>query len=233
MSVLVTTRRSATADCFEASGIVSSCPMPFTASTRVTTPFNRYCAPRKPSVCSVCSTGTGSASPVVSTSTRSKSITSPARRLTKSSRSVSCRSVRSVQHRHPLPRSVTCSEDAATSSWSSATSPNSLITTAARFIPGWRSSRRNRVVFPLPRNPVMIVTGSRLASGSAALTASFRGCRARRRSDRRCRPGAGRRRRRRSTAPRPPGRALARRGRSTPPPAAGRDCSRRRRARPR
>ena len=41
--------------------------------------------------------------------------------------------------------------------------------TAARSIPGWRSSRRSSVVLPLPRNPVMTVTGSRLASGSTVV----------------------------------------------------------------
>src|SRR6058998_790172 len=36
-----------------------------------------------------------------------------------------------------------------------ATSPNSLMMTAARLMPGWRSSRRSSVVLPLPRNPMM------------------------------------------------------------------------------
>ena len=166
MSVLVMTRRSATAACFTASGIVSSCPMPFTASTSVTTPSSRYCAPSRPSLCSVCSTGTGSASPVVSTNTRSKSITSPARRLTNSSRSVSCRSVRTVQHRQPFDEQRHLLGGGGDQLVVDATSPNSLMITAARFMPGWRSSRRSSVVLPLPRKPVMTVTGSRPASGS-------------------------------------------------------------------
>src|SRR6266853_720743 len=143
MSLLVMTIRSATAACFAASGISSRFCRPFTASTSVTTQSRRYCAPSMPSVCSVCSTGTGSASPVVSTKTRSKSITSPARRLMKSSRSVSCRSVRTVQHRQPLERSVMLSEDEATSSWSMPTSPNSLMMTAAE-------ERSDDDVFGLP-----------------------------------------------------------------------------------
>ena len=54
--------------------------------------------------------------------------------------------------------------DAATSSWSRPTSPNSLMTTAVFSIPGRRIRRESRVVLPLPRKPVMTLTGNGSAS---------------------------------------------------------------------
>ena len=40
------------------------------------------------------------------------------------------------------------------------------MTTAARAMDGWRTRRESSVVLPLPRKPVISVTGMRPASGS-------------------------------------------------------------------
>ena len=93
-------------------------------------------APSSPSVCRVWSTGIGSASPLVSTNTRSKSMTSPARRLTNSSRRgfLKVGAQRAAQaavapKRHLLRRSRDQLEI-------ERHIPESLMMTAARSIPG-------------------------------------------------------------------------------------------------
>ena len=49
-------------------------------------------------------------------------------------------------------------------------SPTSLITTAAPAMAGWRTSLDSKVVLPLPRKPVISVTGMRPARGSRVNT---------------------------------------------------------------
>ncbi len=165
-SHLVMKMRSASAIWRSASGEVSNCCSALTASTSVTTPSSRYCAPSMPSLARVWITGAGSARPVVSMKTRSKSGITPARRSPKSSRSVSCKSVRTLQHRQPLASRLTFSDDILTRSLSMPISPISLMTTATRSMSGWRSKRLISVVLPAPRKPVISVTGILPASGS-------------------------------------------------------------------
>src|SRR5690606_27124608 len=105
--------------------------------------------------------------PVVSMITRVKSMMSPLRRLTNRSRSVSCRSPRSTQHRQPLLSSIICSDETSTRSLSIACSPNSLTMTATRFMSGRFSSLLISVVLPLPRNPVTTLTGNFPESASS------------------------------------------------------------------
>ena len=165
-SLLVMSTRSASAICRAGSAWPASCVAAFTASTSVTSPSSRKCAAISVSLASVCTTGAGSARPVVSMITRSKSGISPTLRRAKRSRSVSCRSVRTEQQMQPLASSAMFSDDIVTRSWSMPTSPSSLMTTAAPAIAGWRSRRASKVVLPLPRKPVSSVTGRRPASGS-------------------------------------------------------------------
>ena len=106
----------------------------------------------------VCSTGAGSARPVVSSSTRRK----VQRRLSRSRSSVSSASTRSprmVQHRQPDCSSTILSPTYSTSRWSSATSPNSLMMTAVSASAGSFSRRLSSVVLPAPRKPVSTVSG--------------------------------------------------------------------------
>ena len=106
----------------------------------------------------VCSTGAGSARPVVSSSTRRNL----QRRLSRSRNSVSSASTRSprmVQHRQPLCSSTMLSPTYSTSRWSSEISPNSLMMTAVSASAGSFSSRLSSVVLPAPRKPVSTVSG--------------------------------------------------------------------------
>src|SRR5262249_41796945 len=65
-----------------------------------------------------------------------------------------------LQHRQPLPSSVTFSVEARTSASSMPTLPNSLITTAVPSPMGLARNRRTNVVLPAPRKPVTTITGS-------------------------------------------------------------------------
>jgi hypothetical protein len=68
-----------------------------------------------------------------------------------------------VQQTQPLAITAISPSTRSTSRWSMPTSPHSLMITALSDMPGWRSSRFNSVVLPLPRKPVISETGSRLA----------------------------------------------------------------------
>src|SRR3984957_1358887 len=105
--------------------------------------------------------GAGSASPVVSITTRSKPGMRPLARSTNRLTSVSAMSPRIVQHRHPLCISTTSSIAFSTKRWSMPISPNSLTMTAVAAISGCFSTWLSTVVLPLPRNPVSRVTGVR------------------------------------------------------------------------
>ena len=175
MSLLVRRIRSASAICLAGSAWLTSCAAPLTASTSVTRPSSRKCAAIRVSLLRVWSTGAGSARPVVSMMTRSKSATCPTRRRANRSRSVSCRSVRTEQQMQPLASSAMFSAAIDTMSWSMPISPISLITTATRAIAGCRTSAAMSVVLPLPRKPVISVTGSLPPTGSRdSLTAAPR-----------------------------------------------------------
>src|SRR6185369_7989816 len=113
----------------------------------------------------VCATGPGSAMPVVSMTTRSKS-SSPLRFFSARSASVVRRSSRIVQQTHPLLSWMICSLASWTRiSLSMFSSPNSFSMTAI-FCPCASVSTRFRsVVLPEPRKPVRMVAGIR-AMGS-------------------------------------------------------------------
>src|SRR5476651_2214812 len=105
--------------------------------------------------------GEGSASPEVSMAMRRKSGISPRSRSTTMRRSATCKSLRVMQHRQPLPSSTVSSALPRMSASSMPAAPNSLTTTA---VPRPSSVPRNRlsnVVLPAPRNPVITVTGTR------------------------------------------------------------------------
>src|SRR5712691_524746 len=93
--------------------------------------------------------------------TRWKLGTAPRARSAKRVRRLSCRSLRTVQHRQPLPSSTAASLEARSSASSIPTSPNSLMTMAVLAPSGVRSSSRISVVLPEPRKPVTTVTGMR------------------------------------------------------------------------
>ena len=76
----------------------------------------------------------------------------------------------------PLASRATFSEAMVTRSWSMPISPTSLITTAAPAMAGWRMSLDSSVVLPLPRKPVISVTGMRPARGSRVNTVVCRVC---------------------------------------------------------
>src|SRR5271155_1719747 len=85
----------------------------------------------------------------------------PRARSANSPRKVSCRSVRTLQHRQPLPSSTVTSLLDRNSTLSMPTSPYSLTTTAVLAPSGLSSRARIRVVLPEPRKPVIAMTGSR------------------------------------------------------------------------
>ena len=166
-SVLVRTMRSASATCCRASGICSMLPMPATASTTATSAWRWNSRPRARSVAKVCNTGPGSAKPEVSMTTRSKLGTAPRARSANRARRVSCRSVRTVQHKQPLPSSTVTSLLDRNSAWSMPISPNSL-TTIAVLAPSARARRaRIKVVLPAPRKPVTAIDRQARAAGAA------------------------------------------------------------------
>ncbi len=102
----------------------------------------------------VCATGDGSASPVVSIK-----ICSGGRSLATSFLIIRIRSPRTVQQIQPLFISITSSFSFKTRSWSIPISPNSFSITAKRMPCSSIKIRLMRVVFPLPKNPVITVTG--------------------------------------------------------------------------
>ena len=131
-SVLVRISRSATATCLTDSGCRASVPRPLTASTVATTPASARRSDRPASLISACRMGAGSASPLVSMTTRSNGATRPSSRRRRISSSVSTRSPRTAQHRQPVCSSTKLSSLVSIRSWSSPTSPNSLMMTAVR-----------------------------------------------------------------------------------------------------
>ena len=93
-------------------------------------PRSRIREPSARSVEKVCRIGLRSASPLVSISTRPKCGILPRSRSATSRRSAICRSVRVLQHRQPLPSSVTSSVLARSSASSMPSEPNSLTISA-------------------------------------------------------------------------------------------------------
>ena len=174
-SVLLSSSRSANATC-----ALASLTTPFGffafrwrstcfASTKVTMPSSRANSAISSCTKNVCATGAGSAMPVVSMMMPS-SASSPARVRAASFSRILTRSPRTEQQMQPLSTSTISSSSVkwlflAMSASSIETSPNSFSTTAI-FLPCvavrmWF----NKVVLPLPRKPVMIVTGTRSESG--------------------------------------------------------------------
>ncbi|MCY1235284.1 hypothetical protein D9M72_478940 [compost metagenome] len=107
-----------------------------------------------------CSTGAGSARPVVSMTMRFSGLILPVCIRSMRSASVSTSSPRTVQQRQPSESSITPSLEASTSRWSIETSPNSLMMTAVSERSGSFSNRFSNVVLPAPRKPVRIETGT-------------------------------------------------------------------------
>src|SRR5215469_5560294 len=97
--------------------------------------------------------------------TRAKLGTAPRARSANRVRNVSCRSLRTLQQRHPLPSSTVASLLDRSNAWSMPISPYSLTTTAVPAPSGLSSKARIRVVLPEPRNPVTATTGSRAPRG--------------------------------------------------------------------
>ena len=88
------------------------------------------------------------------------------------SSSVSTRSPRTAQHRQPVCSSTKLSSLVSIRSWSSPTSPNSLMITAVREKSGCLSRRPSSVVLPLPRKPVSTATGIMAARAAGARCAA-------------------------------------------------------------
>ena len=139
----------------------SSCCMACLASTRVTMASSRYCSATSSSMKKVCATGPGSARPVVSMITRSKS-SAPLRLRAARSARVARKSSRMVQHTQPLFICTICSLSSLTRmSLSMFSSPNSFSMTAIFCPCASVSTRRSSVVLPEPRKPVRMVAGMR------------------------------------------------------------------------
>mmetsp|Transcript_76310 Transcript_76310/g.170729 ORF Transcript_76310/g.170729 Transcript_76310/m.170729 type:complete len:237 (-) Transcript_76310:8-718(-) len=162
-SVLFSSTRSANATCsthsFSTPSGFSSCRCSKTclASTTVMMPSRWYTRCNSWSTKNVCATGPGSAKPVVSMITPSKPAVFVCSRL-----SACERSPRTVQQMQPFMTSMSCSSDASLMTFSSTpTSPNSFSMMAKRM--PWSGDSRmwfRRVVFPDPKKPVRIVTGT-------------------------------------------------------------------------
>ena len=126
------------------------------ASTTVIIPSSLYLSETPSSTKNVWATGAGSANPVVSINTPSKS-----RILSYRLSNTSVKSPLTVQQMQPFMTSITLSSELSTKIFSSIpTSPNSFSITANFILCSvldkiWLSS----VVFPEPRNPVNTVTG--------------------------------------------------------------------------
>src|SRR6266508_3086030 len=158
-SVFDTTSRSARMTCFRASTDHASVSRPPAASTTATTTSTWNSPPSARSVANVCRIGPGSASPLVSITIRLNWGNVPCVRSATRLRSAFCRSERMLQHRQPLPSSVTSSLEARTSASSMPTLPNSLMMTAVPSPAGLARKRRSSVVLPATRKPVTTVTG--------------------------------------------------------------------------
>mmetsp|Transcript_719 Transcript_719/g.2178 ORF Transcript_719/g.2178 Transcript_719/m.2178 type:complete len:213 (-) Transcript_719:51-689(-) len=162
-SVLFSRMRSAKATCSAhsfstPSGFSSSkCSITCLASTTVTMPSSLYFSWMKSSTKNVCATGAGSASPVVSMRTASNCLTFPCSLF-----NASTKSPRTVQQMHPFITSMTSSFASSAKTFSSTpTSPNSFSIMAKRSL--WSGDLRMwfiNVVFPEPRKPVKMVTGT-------------------------------------------------------------------------
>ncbi|CAM2181668.1 hypothetical protein PSAC2689_40225 [Paraburkholderia sacchari] len=133
--------------------------MPCLASTSVMMASSRNSPAISLSMKNVCATGPGFARPVVSITTRSKS-SLPSRFCWARSPSTRARSPRIVQQMQPLLIWMICSWLSCTRiSLSMFSSPNSFSITAI-FMPCCSFRMRlSRVVLPLPRKPVRMVTG--------------------------------------------------------------------------
>src|SRR5437016_134544 len=101
--------------------------------------------------------------PVVSITTRSN-LSAPWSRLPFSSPRMRIRSPRTVQQMQPLFIWRICSSPFSMRSLSTPTSPNSFSITAMRWPWSSRRMRLSSVVFPLPRKPVRMVTGTMFCS---------------------------------------------------------------------
>mmetsp|Transcript_42991 Transcript_42991/g.121550 ORF Transcript_42991/g.121550 Transcript_42991/m.121550 type:complete len:222 (-) Transcript_42991:328-993(-) len=149
-------------------------------STSVIVPSNRKCLAMSGVVRRVRTMGTGSAIPVVSTSTASRGL--PFSICWRIESKAPRRSPRTVQHMQPFSMTTTCSAKSSAefcnNSLSIGTAPNSFSMTA-NFLSRWCFKRwLSTVVFPAPKNPVKIVTGtgvfeSRLLVGTSLTTDHF------------------------------------------------------------
>ena len=161
-SVLLMKIWSAKPTCRRASCRSLSCVAACLASTRVRMESSRYCSAISSSMKKVCATGPGSARPVVSITTRSKS-SRPWRFLEASSCSVSRKSSRIEQQMQPLFIWTMFSLVSFTRiSLSMFSSPNSFSITAIFWPWASVSTRLSKVVLPEPRKPVRMVTGIKL-----------------------------------------------------------------------
>ena len=136
-----------------------SCWAACLASTKVNIESSKKLSAISSSMKKVCATGPGSAKPVVSITTRSKS-SRPLRFLAAKSCKVVRKSSRMVQHTHPLFIWMICSLVSETKiSLSMFSSPNSF-SMMAIFWP-WASvkTRLSKVVLPAPKKPVRMVAG--------------------------------------------------------------------------
>src|SRR6185312_3325883 len=119
--------------------------------------------------------GAGSASPVVSTTTRRKLGSSPASARATRRNKVSTRSSRTVQQIQPLSSNAKRSSLVSISRWSRPISPNSLMMATVPANSGAFSRRASAVVLPLPRKPVRTVTGRKRSPLAALIDqASFK-----------------------------------------------------------
>mmetsp|Transcript_5893 Transcript_5893/g.14634 ORF Transcript_5893/g.14634 Transcript_5893/m.14634 type:complete len:359 (+) Transcript_5893:121-1197(+) len=176
-SILFSSSRSAKATCstasFSAPSAFSSsrCCSMCLASTRVTMPSRREKRRTSSSTKKVWATGAGSAMPVVSITIPS-SFKVPASTRARSLLSTTMRSCLTVQQMQPFIISMISSSACnlvflCSSASSMPTSPNSFSITAS-FLP-WLAVKMwlSKVVFPEPRKPVRMVTGTRGSSISA------------------------------------------------------------------
>ena len=161
---------SAKAICSFASSASSMCSQICLASTRVTTALMTSCSFMSSSTKKVCTTGPGSARPVVSmrmwSNLSRRFMRLPTMRM---------RSPRTVQQMQPLFISKISSSALMTSSWSIPISPNSFSITAMRWPCCSVSRRFMRVVLPAPRKPVRTVTGVRVVMGRYVLDLALSG----------------------------------------------------------
>mmetsp|Transcript_97545 Transcript_97545/g.281488 ORF Transcript_97545/g.281488 Transcript_97545/m.281488 type:complete len:282 (+) Transcript_97545:327-1172(+) len=138
-------------------------------STRVMVPSSRKYFAMSGVVLRVRTMGTGSAIPVVSTSTASRGL--PFSICLRMESKAPRRSPRTVQHMQPFSMTTTCSAKSraefCNNSLSMGTAPNSFSMTA-NFLSRWCFKRWfSTVVFPAPRKPVKMVMGTGLCEPRA------------------------------------------------------------------